>query len=251
MSDKSMELFRQAASRGVLSQKSLGALGGANREITTALAGSYADTSGGDVILITMQLDDSESMAGEPERAVLHGHNDLMDLMAASPLGQRTLLQTRCLSGQIINPFSPFVACQRLDHHNYQANFGDTPLFRESVITLGAVLAKTEEQVGLGSKVRSGTLIMSDGGSAEPFELAEDAATLIADMRSVGDHIVAAMGFGSPDFYWASFRDMGIPPELIFSANDRESVVKAFRMFGSAVVELSAGKAAAVQVFGQ
>jgi uncharacterized protein YegL len=220
--------------------------------IESALAGSYVDQSGGEIILITMQIDDSISMEGDKIANVIRGHNEIMDKMSKTPQGMRVLVQTPRLNGASINPFRPFIHAKHLSRENCQAN-GGTPLFEKTIVTLGTVLAKTEELVALGSqRVRSGTLLMTDGEAGDSTDSNKSmVASLVADMRQVGDHIVAGMGIGSADQYRPTFLSMGIPPELIFSANSRDEILEAFRMFGFTLLELTAGHDQAVQTFGQ
>lgn len=248
------ELVRRAVDRGVLSSDSQAALSSSetSSQIDEALKGSFVDKTGGELVLITMQIDDSGSMEGSPAASVIRGHNEIMDKMSRTPYGQRTLLQTRSLKGLTINPFRPFSHCHKLSANNYQPTLGHTPLFKQTLITLGAVLAKTEELATLGSRVRTGTLIMTDGVATDSNEGSQwKVASLVADMRKVGDHIVAGMGIGESSGYWTSFRQMGIEPELIFSASSRDEILRAFRMFGFALLELTSGRDQAVQTFGQ
>jgi hypothetical protein len=196
-----------------------------------------------------MMPDDSASMTEPSSKhaGVIAGHNELLDAMATSRDRGRTMLQTRLLNGTVLNPFKPLARCTHLTTENYPCTFG-TPLFGQTLILLGAVLAKAEELVGAGAKVRTATLIMTDGESTEQNkgQLAGDVAYVVRDMRKVGDHIVAGMSFigANGQKFDQPFLDMGIDPRHIFSATSREDVLEVFRIFRrSAIAELTGGTA--------
>lgn len=251
----SRDLIGGAVLRGSISDVSHHALRdiGVLNAIERGLQGSQTATRPGRVTLVAMEIDDSGSMFEttydeEGKRlnkaaAVVLGHNELLDEMRSGADGLRTLLLTRHLNGKVHNPFLPLSMCQKLDTSSFRAG-GGTPLYEQTLITLGTVLAKTEELVARGATPRSATLILTDGEPTD-WTLSREVqlAQVVRDMQQSGMHIIAGMGIGTPNQFRATFRKMGIPDGLIFSARDRKGILEAFRMFGKAMMELTSGPA--------
>jgi hypothetical protein len=211
------DLIVYAAKRGTLSRQSADSLqqSWVVEAVEEALDDSYGIEQAGEVLLVTMMPDDSTSMTIQGKNLhVISGHNELLKGMRGSPVANRVLLQTRLLNGKVLNPFRPLSVCEELSAQNYACIHG-TPLFEQTMITLGTVMAKTEELLEQGAaRVRTATLIMTDAESTDEraSELRPEVASVVRDMRRVGDHIVAGMGFssGSHDSYYKIFREMGI-----------------------------------------
>ena len=243
----STDLVQAAGARGTLSPRSQAALEQSKvaSQIGAALAMSVSITRPMELLLVNMMPDDSGSMSGSKHQSVIAGHNELMEMMVAAPGGNRILLQTRYLNGTVLNPFSPLNKCQQLTDNNYPCP-GGTPLFEQTLVTLGTVIAKTEELTDLGATVRSATLLMTDAESTDTNpELVANVASIVQDIGNIGDHIVAGMGIGSSDFT-ATFLRMGIDPEYIFNANGLESILDAFMRFTRSALALTAGPGSGV-----
>ena len=237
----STELVQAAGARGTLSRRSQAALEqpGVAVQIGTALAMSVSITRPAELLLVNMMPDDSGSMSGLKHQSVIAGHNTLIEMMAAAPGANRILLQTRYLNGTVLNPFSPLARCQQLTDSNYPCP-GGTPLFEQTLVTLGTVIAKTEELTDLDATVRSATLIMTDGEATDSNpELVANVASVVRDIRNIGDHIVAGMGIGSSNFT-ATFRQMGIDPQYIFPANSLQEIMEVFLRFTKNALALTA-----------
>lgn len=260
----SSELVRRAEGRGVLSKQSSAALQdrATERKIEGTLEDAELPEGKSDILFITLQPDDSSSMefvednfrvrAALPGEATSKGaliiaHNELIDHFADSPLAPRVWLQTRYLNGKVLNPARPLVADggvvpAMLDADNYRCDYM-TPLFSETIVTLGSVLALTEEMVEDGHRVRTATLILTDGAPDQGERAHLPAlAGLVQDLRNVGDHIVAGMGFACPHIgdqprrdstqsFRETFLRMGIDEQYIFTADSREEILEGFRMF--------------------
>ncbi|MCA1600375.1 MAG: hypothetical protein LC776_01585 [Acidobacteria bacterium] len=252
----SRELIHLANIRGTLSADSARSLKRPEiaHQIDKALEDSYDVESAEELLLVTLMPDDSGSMNGSKQNSVIDGHNWLLSKMASSGSSKNIMLQTRYLNGQVLNPFSPLSDCQELSFENYQCNLG-TPLFEQTLVTLGTVMAKTEEVADVSERVRTATLIMTDGQATDKNAsvLKAEVASVVKDMRRVGDHIVAGMGFTivkDDHAVYDVFEEMGIKAEYIFPARDREQVLRAFRIFGeSAIAELTAGRSNVRRVF--
>jgi len=242
------ELIQSAKGRGTLSARSTDALAQPSiaTQVQAALLRSYSVTKAGKLLLITLMPDDSGSMFGLKKESVIAGHNELLEDMKKGPEGKRTMLQTRYLNGRTLNPFSPLDVCLPLSIDNYRCDSG-TPLFEQTLVVLGTVMAKTEELTSLGVQFRTASLLMTDGLSTEKNKstLSAEVASVIEDMRRVGDHSVAGMGITLSERdtgYRDVFLKMGIEPQHIFPADSREEILRAFRVFRrSAVAQLTAG----------
>jgi len=245
------ELIQSAKTRGTLSARSTDALAQPPiaTQVQAALLRSYSVAKAGKLLLITLMPDDSGSMLGLKQGSVIAGHKELLEDMKRGPEGKRTMLQTRYLNGRTLNPFGPLDVCLPLSIDNYRCVLG-TPLFEQALVMLGTVMAKTEELTSLGVQVRTASLLMTDGLSTESTEenkstLSAEVASVIKDMRRVGDHIVAGMGFTLSErdmAYRDVFLKMGIESHHIFPAASREEILRAFRVFRrSAVAQLTAG----------
>lgn len=237
------ELIVRSQSRGVLSLRSVRAIEKMQTQIDIALKGSYGIKKAGEILLLTIMPDDSGSMDGTNQKGVIKGHNDLLAAMRTSPVSKRAMMQTRLLNGRMVNPFRPFDRCIELNESNYLC-VNPTPLFSQTIVTLGTVLAKEQELLDLGAKrIRTATLIMTDGMDTEDKSggLAAEVASVVGDMRRVGDHIVAGMGFsrGAAN-YEHVFTSMGIDRELIFNATSRDEILDKFGLFEKAALALTA-----------
>jgi hypothetical protein len=242
------DLILHAKGRGVLSETASRALQrpAVLNAVDRALEDSYTVESAGEVLLVTIMPDDSGSMSGPNQHSVIEGHKELLAAMRSSSVSARTLLQTRYLNGTLLNPFQPLGLCTDLSLSNYPCNKG-TPLFEQTLITLGTVVAKAEELVADGAaRVRTATLLMTDAQSTDDNrgELIREVAAVVTDLQRIGDHIVAGMGFaaGTARSYASVFEEMGIDRRFIFTAQSRDEVLAAFRMFGKASLELTSGR---------
>jgi hypothetical protein len=238
------DLFEEAHAEGVLSPSSLQALTGVDlgAQIQAALGISVDDVHASEVVLLTIMPDDSGSIrqAGN-EQAVRDGHNLVLDALTRSKQGDGVLAHTRYLGGSVLFPYRPIDQAVRMTAKNYEAIHG-TPLYDQSVVLLGSVLAKAQEFTRNGVPTRSATLIITDGADQHSHRAkAEDVATLVADMTRSEAHIVAAMGISdeSTDFK-AVFRRMGIDDRWILTpANDPSEIRRAFQVFSQSAVRAS------------
>ena len=239
-------LFQTAASEGVLSPASLAALQVVDfgQQIQNALGVPADDVAASEVVLVTLLIDDSGSIrfAGNVA-AVRDGHNRVLDALKASKQQDAILVHTRYLNGHILFPYSPLAQAKRMDSQNYNPILG-TPLYDETVATLGAVLAKTQEFADNGVPVRTVTLIVTDGDDQSSCKAnAGKVKALVDDMLRQECHIVAGMGMddGGTDFGLV-FRGMGIRDEWILTpANSPTEIRRAFEVFSQSAVQASQG----------
>jgi hypothetical protein len=201
------------------------------------------------VFLVSIMPDDSGSIFN-PSRNnsqwVARGHNDIIDelrQLSHDKDAHDVLLHTRYLNGKVLNPYTALETARVMDSTSYQDE-GGTPLYAQTVILLGTVMAKTVQLAGIGARARTFTLLISDGADRHSENAtAETVASLVGDMLVTGNHIVAAMGVndGKTD-YQAVFQRMGIKPGWIFSVDgSRDKIREAFQGITNELRQIASG----------
>ncbi len=238
------ELFEAAHEEGVLSPASLETLTAVDlgAQIQAGLGVAVDDVQASEVVLLTMMPDDSGSIrASGNEKAVRDGHNLVLDALASSKQRDGILAHTRYLNGHVLFPYRPIEQAIRMTSKNYDANQG-TPLYDQSVVLLGSVIAKAQDFARNGVVTRSVTLIITDGADQHSTRCgARDVAALVRDMARSESHIVAAMGIadGTTPFREV-FREMGIEDHWILTpGNDPSDIRRAFQVFSQSAVRAS------------
>src|SRR5436190_2898803 len=119
-----------------------------------------------------------------------------------------------------------------------------TPLYDQTAVVLGTVIAKAQELAQAGIAVRTVTLIITDGGDYGSRRCRPaDVKAIVDDMLAQENHIVAAMGIsdGTTDFK-SVFRSMGIPDRWILTpGNSATEIRRAFAVFSQSAVRASQG----------
>jgi len=238
------QLFQSAQDDGILSNASAQALNvfDIGAQIQAGLGISVDDVSASDVVLVTVMPDDSGSIQFAGNAAVVRaGHNTILDALLNSNQRDNVLMHNRYLNGFVLYPYCPVAQAVRMDTHNYHPNQG-TPLYDQTVVLLGTVLAKAQEFSDNGVPVRTVTLIITDGADAHSARATEkNVQALVKDMLRTENHIIAAMGIddGDTDFRQV-FRDMGIREEWILTpGNSQKDIRQAFQMFSQSAVRAS------------
>ena len=237
-------LFQTAQDEGLLSQASMQALNviDLGAQIQAGLGVNVDDVTASEVVLVTIMPDDSGSIrfSGNTQ-AVRGGHNSVLDALNDSPQQDNILIHTRYLNGSVLFPYRPLSQAVRMDPKNYNPSLG-TPLYDQTLVLLGTVLAKSQEFADNGVPVRTITLIITDGwdeGSRRAN--AQDVAAVVQDMLRAENHIIAAMGIddGSTNFRQV-FPAMGIRDEWILTPGNSESEIRqAFQVFSQSVIQVS------------
>jgi hypothetical protein len=228
------------AARAVLDVPDLGA------RIQEGLGIKVDDVQASEVVLVTFMPDDSASIrfAGNAQ-VVRDGHNLVLDALCASRQRDSILAHNRYLNGTVLYPYCPIARAARMTAQNYDPNQG-TPLYDQTVVLLGTVLAKTQDFAGNGVPVRTVTLLLTDGADQGSTRVKpKDVAAIARDMQATENHIVAAMGIddGSTPFRDV-FRSMGIEDRWILTpGNDPADIRKAFLVFSQSAVRASQGGA--------
>ena len=249
-------LIQRARDEGDLSAQSFDAImlaADIGAQIQAGLGVSPDDVPAAEVTLVTMMPDDSGSIASAGnEAAVRAGHNEVLGSLERSAQADGILVHTRYLNGQVLFPYRPLDAAPRMTAQNYRAVHG-TPLYDQTVVLLGTVLAKSKELEASGIPVRTVTLIVTDGADVHSSQqTAASVRALVEDMRRTENHVVAAMGIddGQTDFRRV-FHEMGIPDEWILTLRSSASEIRnAFRVFSQSAVRVSQTAAFSASAFG-
>lgn len=241
------ELLKGAHKEGDLSAASMQALTAnldIGAQIQAGLGIGAEDVQSSEVVLVTMQPDDSGSIRfGGNSQAIRDGHNEVIKALQATKQKDGILVHNRYLNGDVLYPYVKLDDAVLMTDKNYAPDKG-TPLYDQAIVLLGTVLAKTKDFADNGIPVRSVTLLMTDGADLHSRGCAKDVKALVADMLRKETHIVAAMGFkdqtsGSVDFHDV-FREMGIRDEWILTPKTSPSEIrKAFQLFSQSAVRAS------------
>jgi len=241
-------LLTQAHNEGSLSASALATLTVADlgAQIQAGLGLPVDDVLASEAVLVTMLVDDSASIAsGHNTQVVREGHNGVLDALQGARGRDAILVHTRYLNGQVLYPYALLEDTVRMDAHNYDPRQG-TPLYDQTVVALGTVLAKSQEFAANGVPTRTITLIITDGCDQHSSRhTARSVAFLIKDMQARESHIVAALGIddGQTDFR-AVFREMGIEDRWILTpGNGANEIRQAFQLFSQSALRASQGAA--------
>jgi hypothetical protein len=205
---------------GALSDESTAALQDV-REISEKLSQGLGDDSNRDeVVLVAIVVDDSTSIAlNMPEIRV--GHELMLDALRAESFEADVQVHTRALNRGIISPYKSLSSASPLTEQNYSAQrlVPETPLYLQSLLTLGTVMVKAQQEEQRGAKVRTFTLIISDGEDNKSGKItARHVHALVTDMLDfTSNHMVAGMGVAEKVDYRHIFTSMGLPEKWVFN----------------------------------
>jgi len=238
-------LFQGAVDNGALSQGALASIDiqDIGADINAALGVSVDDVRKSEVTLFTSLIDDSGSIRFVPgnTEAVRDGHNLVLDALNTTKTKSGILAMCRYLNGTLLYPYVAVEQAARMNTGNYNPS-GGTPLYEQSVITLAAVLAKSQEFEDNGVACRTVTAIITDGAdSTYGGKTADDVKRIVRDMLRAENHIIAGMGIddGQTDFR-AVFKEMGILDEWILTPKNSPSEIrKAFQMLSQSASRAS------------
>jgi hypothetical protein len=238
-------LFQSAQQAGLLSNSSMEALNvlDIGAQIQAGLGISVDDVTASEVVLVTIMPDDSGSIRFSGNAAVVRaGHNTVLDALTNCSQRDSILIHTRYLNGHVLYPYCPVTQATRMDSSNYDPNLG-TPLYDQTIVLLGTVLAKTQEFADNGVPVRTVTLIITDGADEHSRQATvKKVNSLAQDMLMAENHIIAAMGIddGGHTNFRQVFRDMGIRDEWILTpGNSQKEIRNAFAVFSQSAVRVS------------
>lgn len=246
------QLFTGAVDSGSVSIDAMQALNVSDigAQIQAGLGVNVDDVTTSEVTLVTQLIDDSGSIRfANNSGAVRNGHNAVLEALKDSKQANGILAHCRYLNGKVLYPFCMIPQAMLMTNANYNPN-GGTPLYDQTAITLGTVVAKAQQFEDNSVPVRSVTLIVTDGDDqGSRRHTPKTLRPLIADLQQTEMHIVAGMGIddGSTDFRKV-FRDMGIPDEWILTPGNSDKEIRAaFQLFSQSAVRASQSAAS----FGQ
>ncbi len=208
---------------GALSQQSADALHGTHRTALEISRGLGEPSSAGELLLATLLVDDSPSIAPNVVEVRL-GHNNMLEALRTVDTTAEIRVLTRAFNRGVLSPYRAITQALELDRSNFSgSHLSDwTPLYLQSLLTLGTVVAKAQEEEDRGASVRTFTLIITDGVDNNSGTItASDVRAVVTDMLEFAtNHIVAGMGIGErPGVSFGQiFRSMGIPERWIFTA---------------------------------
>ena len=241
-------LIEEAHAQGLLSPDALQVLQIADlgAQIQAGLGISVDDVPASEVVLLTIMPDDSGSIAGAGnEQVVRDGHNLVLESLGKSKQRDAILAHTRYLNGRVLFPYRVLDQAVRMDAANYHADNG-TPLYDQTVVLLGTVLAKAQEFANAGVLARTVTLLITDGADEHSVRCrARDVAAVVKDLQRAETHIVAAMGIANGSTHFREvFREMGIEDRWILTpGNNTNEIRRAFQLFSQSAVRASQGAA--------
>lgn len=239
-------LFQSAHEEGLISSASMQALNviDIGAQIQAGLGINVDDVVASEVVLVTIMPDDSGSIQyGNNAQIVRDGHNEVLDALIASKQQDNILIHTRYLNGFVLYPYCQLSQAIKMNSQNYDPNLG-TPLYDQTVILLGTVLAKSQEFFENGVPVRTVTLIITDGADEHSNRATvKTVSHLVQDMLKSENHIIAGMGIddGVTNFR-EIFQFMGIPDNWILTpGKDHSEIRKAFQLFSQSAIRVSQG----------
>jgi hypothetical protein len=208
---------------GALSQQSADALHGTNRAALEISRGLGEPSSAGELLLAALLVDDSPSIAPNVVEVRL-GHNNMLEALRTVDTTAEIQVLTRAFNRGVLSSYRHISRAVELDHVNFSGSqlLPWTPLYLQSLLTLGTVAAKAQEEEDRGARVRTFTLIITDGEDNKSASItANHVRAVISDMLEFAtNHIVAGMGIGErPDVSFRQvFRSMGIPERRIYTS---------------------------------
>lgn len=184
-----------------------------------------------ELLLASILVDDSTSITYQIDE-IRSGHKQMLEALRAEPFEADVQVHTRLLNHGVLAPYKDLASATALTEQNYNVAHLEkvTPLYLQSLLTLGTVMAKAQEEASRGVKTRTFTLLITDGGNNSGSVTANQVRALVTDVLDFAtNHIVAAMGIGDPSYFQTVFQSMGIPEKWIFTPG--ASVDELRRMF--------------------
>lgn len=177
--------------------------------------------TGSELLLVSILVDDSTSVATNLNE-IDFGYNQMLEALRAEPSTAEVLVLTTLLNRGVVTPFTSLSQISALSNQGYSGAWllPRTPLYRRSLITLGSVMVKVQEEEARGAAVRTFTLIISDAADNQSGDIrATHVKAVVADMLEfASNHLVFGMGVGERVNFYEVFGAMGIPHKWIFSA---------------------------------
>jgi hypothetical protein len=230
---------------GTLSEGSAKALG--RPETAIAIEGGLGKPgTGREVLLVSILVDDSTSVATNLDEIRL-GYSKMLKALRAESSTADVQVHTRALNRGVLSPYTPLQDIGELASQGYDGSrlAPRTPLYLQSLLTLGSVITKTQEEEARGARVRTFTLIVTDAEDNSSGDVtASQVRGVVTDMLEFAtNHIVAGMGVGERVNFYEIFESMGIPQKWIFSAGaDVDTLRAKFHIISESLSLAAAGE---------
>jgi hypothetical protein len=187
------------------------------------IADGLGEVSSADELLLAAILVDDSTSIGPLISHIRHGHKLMLDVLKDERHSVHVQVFTRALNRGLIAPYEDIAHATQLTQDNFIGNdqVGKTPLYYQGFLTLGTVLTKAQEEEARGVKVRTFTLIITDGKDefSGTATTAADVRVIVKDMLDLAtNHIIAGMGIGEYCDFREVFREMGIPERSVYTA---------------------------------
>jgi hypothetical protein len=237
---------------GALSRTSADLLGQESTQRAIA-AGLGSSGAGQEVLLVAILVDDSGSIALNLDEIHL-GYERMLEALRGESANADVQVHVRALNRGVLAPYTPLARLGGLAALGYDGSrlAPQTPLFLQTLHTLGTVTTKAQEEEARGASVRTFTLIISDAGDNDPRNItAEQVCIMVTDMLQFAatNHIVAGMGVGEQVNFYDVFRSMGIPDKWIFSAGvSADSLRDKFRVISKSLALAAESEVAFLQL---
>ena len=236
------DLFEDALGNGDISQATYDVLQAHDlgADINAAIGVSVDDLGSGESVFVTIVLDDSASIdfSGNTQ-LVRDGYNMIIDSLRDAKVRDNILVHCVMLNGGVLHPFCSLNDAVKLDKNNYNPDNG-TPLYETCTKTLATILAKWQDYTNNGVDARTITAMITDG-AANGYGRIEDVASMVRDMLSMEQHIIAGIGIDdkTTDFEDV-FHRMGILDKWILTPkNTPQEIRQAFQVVSSSAVRAS------------
>jgi len=236
------ELFEDALDAGDISKTTFDVLQthDLGADINAAIGVSVDALGSDEVVFVTIILDDSASIDFSNNTTIVrNGYNMILDSLREAKVKDNILVHCVKLNSGILHPFCSLDDAVKLDGTNYNPDNG-TPLYETCVKTLATILAKWQDYTSKGVTARTVTVIVTDG-AANGYSRVEDVASLVRDMLTMEQHIIAGMGIDDHQTNFTEvFQEMGILDKWILTpGNTPQEIRAAFQVVSSSAVRAS------------
>jgi hypothetical protein len=264
-STSALSLLQASADEGNLTPASMMAFQALNmgEQIQAGLGVKVDDVEASEVFLMAKVIDDSSSIGhiqADPSdpipmngpEAICFGSNLLDDALKESKSAADVLVSTRLLNRGLIDAFTPLSAATQLKNHDNYSAYGGTPLYDQTIASVGTVMAKLQEFEDAGVPARATVIIVTDGYDWGSSSDADDVAAVVKDAIRSENVIVYFMGIedGSTDFV-AVANSMGILAEFVLTPKKTATEIRAaFHTASQSNVRASQGGAGFSQAAG-
>lgn len=183
--------------------------------IGTALG---SESGASELLLVSVLVDDSISIAHDIEH-IRFGYGKVLMALRTKSFDAAVQFHVRAMNKGVIEPYTDLAHAPALTEANYSGSdlAQVTPLYLQSVLLFGTAMLKAQEEADRGTRVRTYSLIITDGEDNRSGSVTvDDVRAMVTTMHTLWkNHVVAAMGVGErPETQFRDiFTKMGIPSD--------------------------------------